>query len=450
MDTSHIYSKPPTDDIIFNMAIQTKRTRKTFPAVLMRAGTSRGLFIQRQYLPESTNDWAQPLLAAMGSADCDKRQIDGVGGATSTTSKIAVIGRSQLPGIDVEYTFVQVAVGSASIDLSGSCGNMAAGVGPFAVQEGMVKPEPGAATVDVRILNTNTQRVIVETMHVDESGEVEEDGDFKIAGAQGSGSEIKVSFVEPAGSMTDKLFPTGQRREIITADDPDSTDGATFSVEATIIDCANPFVLVDIRTMPVPVRDLDAGSERFMRYAEAIRKVGAVRMGLAKSVEAAALVRGTPKVAMALAPKADEQTGEAADANIQAFSMGKPHPTLQITGAVCIAASVSIPGTVTARLRSGGKSSGQQLPETPVSMSSASSDGEEAGGPVPASTEPRKSTLARQVVVQHPTGTIEIEAQLTFGGGKGVEEEEVVVDKCTVSRTARRIFEGNILYYAAA
>ncbi|KAH7028959.1 PrpF protein-domain-containing protein [Microdochium trichocladiopsis] len=426
-----------------------RRVRKAFPAVLMRAGTSRGLFIQRQYLPEFTADWAPQLLAAMGSADCDKRQIDGVGGATSTTSKVAVVGVSQLPGIDVEYTFVQVAVGSAAIDLSGSCGNMASGVGPFAVQEGMVKAEPGATTVDVRILNTNTERVIVETVQLNEFGDVEEDGDFKIAGAQGSGSEIKVSFVEPAGSMTDKLFPTGQRREIITADDPDSTDGATFSVEATLIDVANPFILVDIRTMPDGVRELNAGSEKFMRYAEAIRKVGAVRMGLAKSVEAAALVRGTPKVAMALAPVVDEQNGQASDANIQAFSMGKPHPTLQITGAVCIAASVSIPGTVTARLRSGTKSSAAQLPETPLSMSSASSDGEAEDAGPRSDAAPRKVTVARQVIVQHPTGTIEIEAQLTFGGGKGVDEE-VVVDKCTVSRTARRIFEGKVLYYAEA
>ncbi|KXJ90086.1 methylitaconate delta2-delta3-isomerase [Microdochium bolleyi] len=424
-----------------------RRVRKAFPAVLMRAGTSKGLFIQRRYLPTRMEDWAPQLLAAMGSSDCDKRQIDGVGGATSTTSKVAVIHPSQLPGVDVEYTFVQVAIGTASVDFSGSCGNMAAGVGPFAIQEGMVKVEPGQASADVRILNTNTGRLIVETVQVNEDGEVEEDGDFVIAGAQGSGSEIKVSFVEPAGSMTNKLFPTGLRREVVTATDPDSTEGATFSVEATLIDVANPFVLVNQRTMPDDVRELNPGSERFMRYAEAIRRVAAVRMGLAESVEAASKVRGTPKVAMALSPE-DPGSAEKRDANIQAFSMGKPHPTLQITGAVCIAASVCIPGTVTQIIRSGVSS--PELPATPESMSVAS-DGELDGSDMEKEhsqrdevVPPQKSTVTRHVVVGHPTGTVEVEAHLSFKG------KDVVVDSCVVSRTARRIFEGKVLYYTEA
>ncbi|KAJ1326024.1 2-methylaconitate isomerase [Microdochium nivale] len=441
------------------MAVDTitkrRRVRKAFPAVLMRAGTSKGLFIQKQYLPASMEDWAPQLLAAMGSSDCDKRQIDGVGGATSTTSKVAVVCPSELPSVDVEYTFVQVAIGTASVDFSGSCGNMAAGVGPFAIQEGMVKAaEPGQTTVDVRILNTNTGRLIVETVQVNEDGEVEEDGDFVIAGARGSGSEIKVSFVEPAGSMTNKLFPTGLRREVVTAADPDSstTGAATFSVEATLIDVANPFVLVDQRTMPDDVRDLNPGSDRFMRYAEAIRQVGAVRMGLAETVEAASRVRGTPKVAMALVPST-AQGGEKRDANIQAFSMGKPHPTLQITGAVCIAASVCIPGTVTALLKAGGQAS-PELPATPESMSVASgSDNDDDGSDaerevernnVGAAAAHKKASVTRHIVVGHPTGTVEVEAHISFSGS------EVVVDSCDVSRTARRIFEGKVLYYTEA
>lgn len=126
---------------------RTKRVRCSVPAVLMRAGTSKGLFVYRHDLPSSETAWAGPLLAAMGSQNCDARQIDGVGGATSTTSKVAVISPSSRPGIDVDYTFVQVAVGQKAVDLSGNCGNMCSGVGPFAVQEGLVRPKTGEKSV---------------------------------------------------------------------------------------------------------------------------------------------------------------------------------------------------------------------------------------------------------------------------------------------------------------
>lgn len=124
-----------------------KRVRCSVPAVLMRAGTSKGLFVYRHDLPASEELWAGPLLAAMGSQNCDSRQIDGVGGATSTTSKVAVVSPSARPGIDVDYTFVQVAVGQQAVDFSGNCGNICSGVGPFALQEGLVRPRPGENTV---------------------------------------------------------------------------------------------------------------------------------------------------------------------------------------------------------------------------------------------------------------------------------------------------------------
>lgn len=132
---------------IMMQPIQHKRTRHVTPAVMMRSGTSKGLFLHRNQLPANSADWAAPLLAAMGSSCGDPRQIDGVGGGSSTTSKIAVVSPSTLPGVDVEYTFVQVAVGKDKIDLSGNCGNMASGVGPFAVQEGLVRAAPGQKTV---------------------------------------------------------------------------------------------------------------------------------------------------------------------------------------------------------------------------------------------------------------------------------------------------------------
>ena len=127
--------------------VEAQDPHRALSAVLMRSGTSKGLFIHRDQLPSIESEWAPILAAAMGSTYGDKRQLDGVGGATSTTSKVAVVSRSERPGIDVDYTFAQVAVGTAKVDMTGNCGNMAAGVGPFALTEGLVKAEPGQKQV---------------------------------------------------------------------------------------------------------------------------------------------------------------------------------------------------------------------------------------------------------------------------------------------------------------
>ncbi|CAN9180110.1 unnamed protein product [Alternaria alternata] len=277
-----------------------KKIRHSLPAVLMRAGTSKGLFIHRHDLPASQSAWARPLLAAMGSQGSDARQIDGVGGATSTTSKVAVVSPSARMGVDVDYTFVQVAVGQETVDFSGNCGNMCAGVGPFALQEGLVRARPGEKTLDVRIFNTNTSRLIVDTVQVDEDGSFSEDGDYAISGVKGTGSEIKVAFVDPAGSMAGALFPTGRRRDTIHVKEQ---DGNRFSVKATLIDAANPFVLVDERTLPPYLKTASKDTAGYLRHIESIRCAGAVMMGLAPDIDAAAKVRGTPKLAIVSSPR---------------------------------------------------------------------------------------------------------------------------------------------------
>ena len=126
---------------------QHEEPRRSIAAVMMRSGTSKGLFLHRDHLPENTDEWKPILLSAMGSATGDKRQLDGVGGATSTTSKVAVVGRSQREDADIDYTFAQVAVGSKKVDMSGNCGNIASGVGPFALDEGLVAAAPGQKEV---------------------------------------------------------------------------------------------------------------------------------------------------------------------------------------------------------------------------------------------------------------------------------------------------------------
>ncbi|KAK8094917.1 hypothetical protein PG997_001602 [Apiospora hydei] len=445
------------------MAVTPKRrTRRSIPAVLMRAGTSKGLFLHRAHLPLSESDWAAPLLAVMGSRYQDARQIDGVGGASSVTSKVAVVSPSDRPGVDVDYTFVQVAVGDETIDLTGNCGNMCAGVGPFAIQEGLVPvpispvPGVGSRSVDVRIFNTNTERLIVETVEVDEDGYVVEDGPYRIPGVKGPGSEIKVAFMDPAGSMTGALFPTGRRSERIHVG-----QGAgiipPFSVEVTLIDSANPFVIVDAKTLPALVRSQPQDSPLSLEVAESIRRLGAVRMGLAPTMEAAALVRGTPKLVYVSRPPAatslyamhggdEKEAADQPDVQVLAYSMGRPHPSLQLTGGVGLASAVAVEGTVANRLSQKGKTMGlpliDGLPPTPERTPSPSSlfDGE--GGSlwsarVPADVIPDMQGIAkRNIRLGHSSGVMKVETWTRPDGEGGLE-----IDRCIVSRTARRLFE---------
>lgn len=413
--------------------VRPRRTRTSLPAVLMRAGTSKGLFIHRAHLPSNEADWEVPLLAAMGSRYNDPSQLDGVGGATSVTSKVIVAGPSSRPGIDVDYTFVQVAVGKEKVDLSGNCGNMVSGVGPFAVQEGMVKAKPGARSVDVRIFNTNTEKVIVETMLVDEDGELEEEGICMIPGVRGPGAPIKVAFVEPAGSMSDVPFPSGRRSESIYVEGV--ADLPPFTVDVTLVDIANPFVVIDERTLPLEIQSGDPGSALNIEVAEAIRQRGAVLMGLAESNEEAHLRRGTPKLAIVSKPDPGAEGG--ADIRVQAYSMGKPHPSLQLTGGACLAGAACVEGTVLYRLA-------RNLPKpvedlvTPARTPSPTEDGERgAGKALVVQEDCRKETVR----LAHSRGCMEMEVWTK------VEGDEVTIERCIGIRTARRLFEGNVFYY---
>lgn len=389
-----------------------RRTRQSIPSVLMRAGTSKGLFIHRANLPASQSDWAPVIVAAMGSCYADSRQIDGLGGGSSVTSKVAVVSPSAHPDIDVDYTFVQVAVGEEKIDLSGNCGNMVSGVGPFSVQENLVRAEPGARTVDVRILNTNTNRVIVETIQVDDDGHVVEGGQCHIPGVASPGAPIKVAFIEPAGSMTGSMFPTGRASEEIEVSSVKGLEA--FTAEVSIVDCANPFVLIDAGSLPKAAAQ-DASAIQ-AQVVEAIRCQAAVCMGLAGTVEEASQTRGTPKAAILAA----SPIGSKSDIMVTAYSMGKPHPSLQLTGGVCLAAAACIDCTIPHRLRTAAKNSGIVTP------------------PRTPSPDIESSEIVR---LEHSRGVMEMEVT-TAASKDGVRLERV-----SGIRTARRLFEGNVLYY---
>ncbi|KAJ5302242.1 hypothetical protein N7508_007105 [Penicillium antarcticum] len=395
------------------------RSKKAFPAVWMRSGTSKGLFIHRKDLPASTKLWEPILVSAMGSEGGNAKQIDGVGGATSTTSKVAVVAKSQDPNVDVEYTFIQVAPDQAKIDMSGNCGNIASGVGPFALDEGIVRAIPEQTEIDIRILNTNTRQTLVETVQVAPDGGFQEEGDFRIPGVQGTSSPIKVAFLNPGGSMTGRMLPSGATQEILTVDSPSV---GKFDVRVSLVDAANPFVLVDSSSISITGHPSwpDANDTKFVSVVEDIRRTGAVRFGLAADIETAGLVRGTPKIAF-LSPTAEDD--KEADLTVLAFTMGKPHASLQLTGAVCLGAAASVHGTVAWDIT--GRKGMDRVPKHGMSL-----NGHDIASPLP-------------IGIRHSAGVIFVETML------GMDHEgEMNVEKVAVFRTARRLFEGNVFYRA--
>lgn len=299
----------------------------------------------------------------------------------------------------------------------------------------------------------------MDTVEVSPDGNITEDGDYSIPGVKGTGSEIKVAFVDPAGGMTGELFPTGRRQDTITVQE---RNGTRFSVKATLIDAANPFVLVDASTLPSYLNTSKKDSVGYLEHMEAIRRAGAVQMGLASSTEAAAKVRGTPKLALLSPAPVDAALNgheESLAINVLAFSMGKPHPSLQLTGAACLASAACIEGTIahTISSNSGAKMriadrdlinalsyrfasqrGTSPLSETPSPASPASEDSARSSSTPPSEllrSEPRI------VKIFHSSGAIEV------GVVAACTEDWAVVERCSVSRTARRLFDGVVYYY---
>src|SRR2546429_5804362 len=203
-------------------------------AVFMRGGTSKAVMLRAADLPADRELWNRIFLGVIGSPDPNGRQLDGMGGGISSLSKICVIGPSTRSGADVDYTFAQVSVRDASVDYSGNCGNMSAAVGPFAVDEGLVKADGNDAVV--RIHNTNTKKIIVSRFRLDD-GRAAVDGDFALPGVAGTGAPVRLDFLDPGGAGTGKLLPTGNSLDRLEVP-------AFGAIEASMIDAANPCVFV--------------------------------------------------------------------------------------------------------------------------------------------------------------------------------------------------------------
>ena len=376
--------------------------QKRIPTVLMRGGTSKGLFFHDNHLPSDHESRQRVLLAAFGSPDPNRRQIDGVGGGVSTTSKAAIISPSASPDYDVVYNFAQVSIDRPIVDFKSNCGNISSAVGPFAVDEGLVKAEEPITRV--RIHQLNTDKLIMAEVPV-KDGRFDECGDYAIAGVPGTHARITLRFADPGGAVTGKLFPTGNRQDAITIPE-------YGKVAVTIIDAANPVVLVRADAIGLSGVEIDEvdNSGRIKQTLETIRCKAAVLIGLAASEEEATQrSQAVPKVAFISAPQAYTATGgqtiAASDVDIvgRIMSMGTLHRSYAVSGGIATAGAATIPGTVA-----------HDLPTSAA----------------------RSQELLR---IGHPGGIIDVGAVIAVDGERCVYQEAVI------GRTARRLMEGYVL-----
>jgi len=381
----------------------------SIPATYMRGGTSKGVFFRLQDLPEAAQQPGKArdalLLRVIGSPDPYCKQIDGMGGATSSTSKTVIVSKSARPGHDVDYLFGQVSIDQPFVDWSGNCGNLSAAVGPFAISNGLIDaakiPQDGLCTV--RIWQANIGKTIVAHVPVTD-GQVQETGDFELDGVTFPAAEIQLEFLDPADEGEDggAMFPTGN-----LVDDLDVPGIGTF--KATLINAGIPTIFLDapdIGYTGTELQDAINGDAKALARFEMIRAHGALKMGLIKDVAEAASRQHTPKVAFVAKP-ADyiASSGKAIaaddiDLNVRALSMGKLHHAMMGTAAVAIGTAAAIPGTLVNLAAGGGE---------------------------------------RQAVrFGHPSGTLRVGAEAKL------VDDAWTVTKAIMSRSARVLMEGAV------
>jgi 4-oxalomesaconate tautomerase len=348
------------------------------PCMLMRGGTSKGPFFLASDLPEDPKQLHRTLLALMGSEHI--RQIDGIGGGDSLTSKAVIVSASTRPGVDVEYMFAQVAVGGDTVDTAPNCGNMLAAVGPFAIESGLAQPTSPQTTL--RVFNRNTGKVI-EAVVQTPGGKVTYEGDTAIDGVPGCGAPVLLNFLDAAGAKTGKLLPTGHAIDVI--------DG----IEVSCVDFASPLVLIAAAALGKTGYEtkvaLDADKTLFQRV-EGIRIEAARRMGLGDSTG-----KVLPKVAL-LAPPA--RGGSVSSRYLTPWTCHAAHA---VTGALCVAAAARVPGSLAAR--------------------------------VTADTRDNDT-----IVIEHPAGRIETRVEVDPTAVAGVP----VIFRAGVVRTARLLLAGRV------
>ena len=377
------------------------------PATYMRGGTSKGVFFKLDDLPEAAQQAGrvrdQLLLRVIGSPDPYAKQIDGMGGATSSTSKTVILAKSQQPEHDVDYLFGQVSIDQPFVDWSGNCGNLTAAVGSFAISNGLVDatriPENGICTV--RIWQVNIQKTIIAHVPITQ-GQVQETGDFELDGVTFPAAEVQIEFLDPADDGEDggAMFPTGNL--VDTLEVPE-----IGRFQATFINAGIPTIFLnaeDIGYTGSELQDAINGDAKALARFETIRAYGAKQMGLIQDISEAASRQHTPKIAFVSKPKqyvsssGKTITEQDTDLLVRALSMGKLHHAMMGTAAVAIGTAAAIPGTLVNLAAGGG---------------------------------------AREAVrFGHPSGTLRVGAQAIQ------EKGQWVVKKAVMSRSARVLMEG--------
>jgi len=333
------------------------------PATYMRGGTSKGVFFRLADLPAAAQVPGAArdalLLRVIGSPDPYGKHTDGMGGATSSTSKCVIIAPASVPDHDVDYLYGQVSIDTAFVDWSGNCGNLSTAVGPFAIANGLLPAEriPQDGTVTVRIWQANIGKTILAHVPVT-NGQVQETGDFEVDGVTFPAAEIVLEFLDPSDDDGDggSMFPTGN-----LVDELDVPGVGTF--KATLITAGIPSVFVNAEDLGYDGTELQPtinDDKAALAKLEAIRIAGALRMRLINTPEEAATRQHTPKVALVAPPKAYVSSSgkpiaaDAIDLNVRALSMGKLHHAMMGTASVAIATAAAVPGTLVNLAAGGG------------------------------------------------------------------------------------------------
>lgn len=337
------------------------------PATYMRGGTSKGVFFRLQDLPEAARVPGAArdalLLRVIGSPDPYAKQIDGMGGATSSTSKTVIVARSERKDHDVDYLFGQVSIDKPFVDWSGNCGNLSSAVGSFAIASGLVDPErlPQDGMALVRIWQANIGKTIIAHVPMTR-GEVQETGDFELDGVTFPAAEVQLEFLDPAAEEEGaggSMFPTGNMVDEL------EVPGAG-TLQATMINAGIPTIFVNAEAIGYQGTELQEainGDPRALAMFETIRAHGAVRMGLIKGIEEAAKRQHTPKVAFVARPASyvassgKQVAASDVDLLVRALSMGKLHHAMMGTAAVAIGTAAAIPGTLVNLAAGGGERS---------------------------------------------------------------------------------------------
>ena len=331
------------------------------PATYMRGGTSKGLFFNHADLPNAAK---QPgaardalLQRVIGSPDPYEKQIDGMGGATSSTSKTVIVQASEKPDHDVDYLFGQVAIDQDFVDWSGNCGNLSAAVGPFAIEQGLVDPAriPTNGIAKIHIWQANIHKTIVAHVPIS-GGRVQETGDFELDGVTFPAAEVRLDFMQPVDTQNEALFPTGNVVDTLHVP-------GIGEFDASMINAGIPTIFINADALDYNgtelQADINADSEALARF-EKIRTAGALAMGLIDTAEEAAARQHTPKVAFVSRAKSyTASSGKAVqeqdiDLLVRALSMGKLHHAMMGTAAVAIGAAAAIPGTLVNLAAGGG------------------------------------------------------------------------------------------------